>query len=85
MVINNISGPLLHSNSDNRWNAGDLEYLSLHVLRYFFVTSKHFIISFLVSPPVYFVNGLILSLVGFFVAGPANMISSVVSADLGMF
>ncbi|PAV56687.1 hypothetical protein WR25_24108 [Diploscapter pachys] len=45
--------------------------------------SNIFLYMYSVSPPVYFVNALILSLAGFFVAGPGNMISSVVTADLG--
>lgn len=34
-------------------------------------------------PGDFFINALMLTVVGFFVAGPANMISSSVSADLG--
>uniref|UniRef100_A0A1I7XRA1 MFS domain-containing protein n=1 Tax=Heterorhabditis bacteriophora TaxID=37862 RepID=A0A1I7XRA1_HETBA len=35
------------------------------------------------SPPSYLVNAVLLAFVGFFVGGPANMISSSISADLG--
>ncbi|VDM62895.1 unnamed protein product [Angiostrongylus costaricensis] len=35
------------------------------------------------STPSYVINGLLLAIIGFFIGGPANMISSSVSADLG--
>lgn len=35
------------------------------------------------SPPSRLINGMLLTLTGFFIGGPANMISSSVSADLG--
>uniref|UniRef100_A0A0K0DFR0 Sugar phosphate exchanger 3 n=1 Tax=Angiostrongylus cantonensis TaxID=6313 RepID=A0A0K0DFR0_ANGCA len=35
------------------------------------------------SPASYVINGILLVIIGFFIGGPANMISSSVSADLG--
>ncbi|KAJ1354791.1 hypothetical protein KIN20_011828 [Parelaphostrongylus tenuis] len=35
------------------------------------------------SPASYLINGILLAVIGFFIGGPANMISSSVSADLG--
>ncbi|CAI4226502.1 unnamed protein product [Auanema sp. JU1783] len=35
------------------------------------------------SPPTFFANAVLLAVAGFFIGGPANMISSSVSADLG--
>ncbi|CAJ0929010.1 unnamed protein product, partial [Mesorhabditis belari] len=35
------------------------------------------------SPPDFYINGCMLAIAGFFVGGPANMISGAISADLG--
>ena len=54
---------------------GLLQYLFTYIL----------IILFLESPKDILINSMLMALTGFFIGGPANLISAAISADLGCF